>query len=239
MSSASPITTRSPACPTGSCSRTGSSRRSPAPARGQRVALMLLDLDHFKEINDSLGHPAGDQLLREVAERLAGSARTDTWARLGGDEFALVQTGLRERRRRRTSWCSGSWSALERPFPVGRASELDVGASLGVTLFPDDGDDARAADAQRRHGALPRQGGRPAAGAFYRPEMDRELQASRSLQPGLRRALEEGGWAGLPARVRPAAAGAWRRSRRCCAGRTRAAARCRPRPSSRSPRARA
>ena len=60
---------------------------------------MLLDLDQFKEVNDSLGHTAGDALLREVAARLRGLARaSDTWARLGGDEFALVQEGVTELR---------------------------------------------------------------------------------------------------------------------------------------------
>jgi len=155
----------------------------------RKVALMLLDLDHFKEINDSLGHPAGDQLLRQLAQRLAGVIRaTDTWARLGGDEFALIQTALggvedAEVMVRRVL------KALERPFTV-ETQRVHVTASLGVTLFPDDGDTPerlmRNADmALYRAKAAGRR-----ASAFYRPEMDRELQASRSLQAGLRRALE-------------------------------------------------
>jgi diguanylate cyclase (GGDEF)-like protein/PAS domain S-box-containing protein len=155
----------------------------------RKAALMLLDLDHFKEVNDSLGHPAGDQLLRELAERLAGVIRTtDTWARLGGDEFALIQTALHgigdaEVMVRRIM------KALERPFTV-ETQRVYMTASLGVTLFPDDGGTPerlmRNADmALFRAKAAGRR-----SSAFYRPEMDRELQASRSLQAGLRQALE-------------------------------------------------
>ena len=160
-----------------------------AGRQGRKAVLMLLDLDHFKEINDSLGHPAGDQLLHELAQRLAGLIRaTDTWARLGGDEFALIQTGVRgaddaEVMVRRVL------QALEQPFTV-ETQRVHMTASLGVTLFPDDGDTPerllRNADmALYRAKAAGRR-----SSAFYRPEMDRELQASRSLQAGLRRALE-------------------------------------------------
>ena len=132
-------------------------------------------------------------VLREVAGRLRSCAREgDTWARLGGDEFALVQPGLREP--------SGAEAvarrvleALAAPFRAEEGQELDVGASLGLTVFPDDGDTperlVRNADV-----ALYRA---KAAGRgrfrFYRPEMDRELRESRSLQQGLKRALEAGG----------------------------------------------
>jgi diguanylate cyclase (GGDEF)-like protein len=155
---------------------------------------MLLDLDHFKDVNDSLGHPAGDQLLRELAERLSGAIRaTDTWARLGGDEFALVQTGVRSTEDAEIM-VRRVLAALERPFAV-EGQRVHVSASLGATLFPDDGGTPerlmRNADmALYRAKAAGRR-----AGAFYRPEMDQELQASRSLQVGLRRALEEGGLA--------------------------------------------
>jgi diguanylate cyclase (GGDEF)-like protein/PAS domain S-box-containing protein len=163
-----------------------------AQRQGQRVAVMLLDLDHFKDVNDSLGHTAGDQLLREVAKRLAEGIRaTDTWARLGGDEFALVQTGARGSEDAEIM-VQRVLGALGPPFTV-EGQRVHVSASLGVTLFPDDGGTPerlmRNADmALYRAKAEGRR-----SGAFYRAEMDRELQASRSLQMGLRRALEDGG----------------------------------------------
>ena len=108
---------------------------------GGRTAVMLLDLDQFKEVNDSLGHTAGDALLREVAARLRGLTRaSDTWARLGGDEFALVQEGVTGldapgQMARRVL------AVLEAPFVI-EEQEIEVSASLGITTFPDHGDTA-------------------------------------------------------------------------------------------------
>ena len=105
---------------------------------GGKGALMLLDVDQFKEINDSLGHVAGDQLLRELAARLSKVVReADTLARLGGDEFALIQTALAD---------AGAANllaqriahALERPFQI-EDQQLDIAASIGITIFPDNG----------------------------------------------------------------------------------------------------
>jgi diguanylate cyclase (GGDEF)-like protein/PAS domain S-box-containing protein len=158
---------------------------------GERVAVMLLDLDQFKEINDRLGHGAGDALLREVAARLGGTARaSDTWARLGGDEFALVQEGLREAEAARLT-ARRVLAALDAPFRV-EEQELEVGASLGLTLFPDDGGTperlVRNADvALYRAKAAGRGRFEP-----YRPELDGELRARRGLQRCLSRSLDQG-----------------------------------------------
>jgi diguanylate cyclase (GGDEF)-like protein len=106
---------------------------------GRPVAVCLLDLDRFKEVNDTLGHGTGDQLLRLVADRLrAGIRPADTVARLGGDEFVLLlevdtfeeATGIVDR----------LVAQLRRPYEVAGA-RLEVGASAGIAMFPEHGDD--------------------------------------------------------------------------------------------------
>jgi diguanylate cyclase len=111
-----------------------------AAEEGKPLALLLIDLDGFKELNDTLGHSAGDEVLRQIGPRLRGMLRsTDTLARLGGDEFAVVlmpgdeatasTAGLRLR------------TALERSFHVG-GIRVHVDASVGIALFPDHSRDA-------------------------------------------------------------------------------------------------
>jgi diguanylate cyclase (GGDEF)-like protein/PAS domain S-box-containing protein len=109
----------------------------------QRLALIFLDLDRFKEINDLHGHDAGDQLLRMAAQRLRSCVReSDLVARLGGDEFTLVVSGLHDMERiNRIS--SDLLERLSAPFDLGE--EVDyISASMGVTLYPDDAQDADA-----------------------------------------------------------------------------------------------
>lgn len=112
-----------------------------AARRGCMLALVFIDLDGFKFINDSLGHAAGDELLVEIAGRLNASIRSsDTVGRLGGDEFVLVLNDHEQ--------LGSVISTLERVLQdIGRPAalagrELQVGASLGVAMYPDDGDDA-------------------------------------------------------------------------------------------------
>ncbi|NIL56378.1 EAL domain-containing protein [Salinispora arenicola] len=107
-----------------------------APAR---LALLLLDLDRFKHVNDALGHAVGDRLLVEVSARLTEVVGPDLVARLGGDEFAVVLTGLTdvgEARRR----ADRVVAALAEPVTLD-GLPLDVGGSIGVALFPDHGED--------------------------------------------------------------------------------------------------
>lgn len=104
------------------------------------LALLFIDLNRFKEVNDTLGHASGDLLLRQVSERFRAIVRAgDTVARLGGDEFAMLLPATDEARAR--SIAERVAQALEEPFVV-EGQLLDVGASVGIALFPDHGADA-------------------------------------------------------------------------------------------------
>jgi len=162
-----------------------------ARRNGRKVAVLLLDLDHFKHINDNLGHLAGDRLLVEVAKRLRGCARSgDTVARLGGDEFAVVQTQLADADQA-AALARRALAALSDPVVVDDQS-LHTGASVGVTLFPDDAEEfsglMKNADlALYRAKALAR--GRL---EFYSSELSRQAQQRMEVAEGLRRALARG-----------------------------------------------
>jgi diguanylate cyclase (GGDEF)-like protein len=110
-------------------------------ATGGGVALLLVDLDHFKELNDTLGHDAGDQLLRQVGERMRATLRTtDTGARLGGDEFGVLLLDAPDARQAERV-ADKILSAIAEPFPVKDVS-LRVTASIGIALFPEHAEDA-------------------------------------------------------------------------------------------------
>jgi diguanylate cyclase (GGDEF)-like protein/PAS domain S-box-containing protein len=118
--------------------------RSMASARrnGLRGAVLLLDLDRFKNVNDSLGHAAGDQLLRAMAERLRQRLReSDMVARLGGDEFVVVLDSVGEPQEAGVV-AHQIIDVLSRSFTLRSGHEVFVGASVGISLFPDDADDA-------------------------------------------------------------------------------------------------
>jgi diguanylate cyclase (GGDEF)-like protein len=112
-----------------------------ARASGEPVAVLLLDLDRFKEVNDTLGHPSGDRLLREVATRLLDSVRdTDTVARLGGDEFALLLPGVAGAEVARAK-AEDLLSGVAQPYQIDGLT-LEVDGSIGIALFPHHGHDA-------------------------------------------------------------------------------------------------
>jgi diguanylate cyclase (GGDEF)-like protein len=160
-----------------------------ADRSGSRVALLLLDLDNFKTINDSLGHPVGDALLRAVADRLAGSIRdTDTLARQGGDEFLVILAGMPGS----DDIAALAEKLLERlavPFHI-EGHELSTSASMGLAIHPDDSRDfdsllKKADTALYEAKAAGRNTYR-----FFTERMNVEASEYLQLRGGLRRALE-------------------------------------------------
>jgi diguanylate cyclase (GGDEF)-like protein/PAS domain S-box-containing protein len=153
------------------------------------VGLMLLDLDHFKLINDGSGHSAGDTVLKEVAHRLARCVReTDTVARLGGDEFVIVLTDLPETDDVDVI-AEKVLSALSKPFEVD-GHEMFVTASIGISLYPRDGDNGetllRYADIAMYR---VKEHGRNSVRQFI-PEMGVTAISRLNMEGALRRGLE-------------------------------------------------
>jgi diguanylate cyclase len=102
------------------------------------IAVHLLDLDRFKDVNDTYGHPAGDDLIKQVAGRLTDLLRSgDTLARLGGDEFAIIQTGLRSMGDAETL-ARRILDSISAPFPIAGA-QVSVGVSIGIAVAPENG----------------------------------------------------------------------------------------------------
>jgi diguanylate cyclase (GGDEF)-like protein/PAS domain S-box-containing protein len=155
------------------------------------AAVLCLDLDHFKEVNDSLGHAAGDLLIRGCGERLLGCLREiDTVARLGGDEFAIVQVGV-ERVADVQRLADRLLACLDQPFALD-GHEVMVSASIGVAMIPMDGDDPRSL-LQNADIALYRAKteGRNRF-RFFEPGMDAELRERKAIEADLRRAVQNG-----------------------------------------------
>ncbi|WP_043339974.1 bifunctional diguanylate cyclase/phosphodiesterase [Belnapia moabensis] len=159
--------------------------------RGGRCAILYLDLDRFKEVNDTLGHPLGDALLQTVATRLNAELREcDTLARLGGDEFAIVQTDIEHPQDAKTL-ARRLISAIERPFELD-GHQVVIGTSVGIAIGPGDGLDPdillKAAD-MALYRAKAEGRGRL---RFFEAEMDARMQMRRTLELELRRALAAG-----------------------------------------------
>jgi diguanylate cyclase len=154
----------------------------------RRFAVMVMDLDRFKSINDSLGHLSGDELLKEAARRLAQRLRrTDTLARLAGDEFVILIneiTGLHDAE----SIASSVLADIGRPVALA-GLEVHVSASIGISVYPDDGGDAETllqhADAALYHA---KKNGRSTF-QFFTATMNTFARERLELENGLRRAI--------------------------------------------------
>jgi diguanylate cyclase (GGDEF)-like protein/PAS domain S-box-containing protein len=159
-----------------------------ADREGHLLAVCYLDLDHFKPINDQLGHQAGDRLLRELASRLQAAVRGgDTVARLGGDEFVLL---LRARSAEEARMALDRvLEIVSRPYLLGRAAPRHLTASIGATVYPTDRADA---DTLLRHADhamyIAKQAGRGRV-QFFDPESAREATAQREAVERIEAAL--------------------------------------------------
>ncbi|VIO76853.1 putative signaling protein [Bradyrhizobium ivorense] len=158
--------------------------------RSDQLAVLCLDLDHFKEINDTLGHPIGDALLREVARRLGECVTEhDTVARLGGDEFAIVQFCSNCEPTVVPALASQVVERLAAPYEIG-GHQLVIGVSIGISLAPEDGLDPdellQKADLALYRAKADGRG----TYRFFETGMDARAQARRMLERDLRLALQ-------------------------------------------------
>jgi diguanylate cyclase (GGDEF)-like protein/PAS domain S-box-containing protein len=158
--------------------------------RGDSFAVLLLDLDRFKHVNDTLGHAVGDALLRETAIRLKASLReTDVLARLGGDEFAIVQDREDNQREAASALADRIIDIISKPFDI-EGHEVNIATSIGISLAPEhatssDGLMKMADLALYRAKSAGRNGYR-----FFDPEMSLAASARHELESELRRAIQ-------------------------------------------------
>jgi diguanylate cyclase (GGDEF)-like protein/PAS domain S-box-containing protein len=166
-------------------------QQSLAQARRHKssVAVIFLDLDHFKLVNDTAGHAAGDRLLQQVSHRFREAVRSgDTVGRLGGDEFALILSELNNSKEADAA-AQKLMRVLDEPFEVD-GNEVFVTASAGISLFPVDGEDP---DTLIKHADTAMYRAKEAGRTnhqFYKPEMNARATERMSLESMLRRALD-------------------------------------------------
>jgi diguanylate cyclase (GGDEF)-like protein len=158
---------------------------------GEQLAVLYIDIDEFKSVNDSLGHPAGDELLKAVASRLRSCVRdTDFVARLGGDEFAIVQAGIKQRSDVE-ELVKRIYEAIREPYEC-LGHQVATDASVGIALAPDDGTDL---DQLLKSADLAMYGAKADGRRTYRffePEMDARVKARRTLELDIRQAIADG-----------------------------------------------
>jgi diguanylate cyclase (GGDEF)-like protein/PAS domain S-box-containing protein len=158
---------------------------------GGSMAALCIDLDNFKSVNDTLGHPIGDLLLKTVASRLVEQLRPDDLvARLGGDEFAVLQSGVADATEV-TSLAERLLAAISEPYDLD-GHQISIGASVGVALAPSDSQDAdrllKSADIALYRAKSDGRG----TFRFFEADMDARIQARRLLELELRTAINAG-----------------------------------------------
>jgi diguanylate cyclase (GGDEF)-like protein len=155
--------------------------------QGETAACHLLDLDDFKNVNDTLGHPSGDKLLRQVAERLCTLVReTDTIARMGGDEFAILQSGLTQPTEA-TSLAQRVIAAVSEPYDID-GHQVVIGTSIGIAMGPADGSTPDELIRNADLALYRAKGEGRGTFCFFEPEMDGKMQARRAMECDLRKA---------------------------------------------------
>jgi diguanylate cyclase (GGDEF)-like protein len=159
--------------------------------RGDMVAALLLDLDHFKNVNDTLGHPCGDRLLEMAAERLSSVTRdNDTVARMGGDEFAILQMAISQPSDA-TALALRVIDVIGAPYLID-GHQVVIGTSVGIAIGPTDGtspeDLLRNADLALYRAKADGRG----TFRFFEHGMDLQMQERRTLEADLRRAVQAG-----------------------------------------------
>lgn len=162
-----------------------------AARHGERLAVLYFDLDRFKQLNDTLGHQAGDALLEAIAARLGQRLRkSDTLSRRGGDEFTLLLENLR-RPEQAANVARDILRQLGKPFPLPTGDTVQSGTSIGISLFPDDGVDAHQL-VERADAAMyeaKQSGGNQYR--FYTPEITQASRERMELEHRLREAIQE------------------------------------------------
>jgi diguanylate cyclase (GGDEF)-like protein/PAS domain S-box-containing protein len=159
--------------------------------RGQMIAALCLDLDHFKNVNDTLGHLIGDKLLCAVAARLKDVVReTDTIARLGGDEFAVLQVGL-DKPEAASAFAQRIIAAINQPCEID-GHQMNVSTSIGIAIAPNDGSTTEQLLRNADMALYRAKSDGRAVFRYFEAEMDQQLQARRSLEIDLRNAVANG-----------------------------------------------
>jgi diguanylate cyclase (GGDEF)-like protein/PAS domain S-box-containing protein len=155
----------------------------------QQLAVLFVDVDRFKHINDSLGHAIGDQLLRSIAARLVASVRSsDTVSRQGGDEFVVLLSAI-TRAEDAARGATKVIAALSMPHRV-EEHDLQITASVGIGIYPDDGTDAETLVKNADIAMLNAKDNGRNSYQFFRADMNEHAQERQSLESGLRHALD-------------------------------------------------